>query len=82
MMGAHMIHDNSIPFVQRGNERVPEIIQKFFAGRSAAVNRTGRLTVASYGGKNRGIGRRIQGSLVYRPLPANGPPIAAAQVRV
>ena len=71
MMGAHMIHDNSIPFVQRGNERVPEIIQKFFTGRSTAVDRTGRLTVASYGGKNRGIGRRIQGSLVYRPLPAN-----------
>ena len=56
--------------MQRGNERVPEIVQKFFAGRSAAVNRTGRLTVASYGGKNRGIGRRIQGSLVYRPLAA------------
>ena len=64
-MGAHMIHDNSIPFVRRGNERVPEIIQKFFTGRSAAVNRMGSLTVAFYGGKNRGIGRRIQESLVY-----------------
>ena len=82
MMRTHIIHDSSIHFVQCGNERVPEIVQTFFAGRSAAVNRTGRLTVASYGGKNRGNGRRIQGSLVYRPLPANGPPIAAAQVRV
>ena len=80
MMRAHIIN-NSIPCVQRGNERVPEIVQTFFTGRSTAVNRMGSLTVASYGGKNRGIGRRIQGSLVYSLLPANGPPIAAAQVR-
>ena len=69
-MRAHIIHDNNIPFVQRGNERVPESVQKFFTGRSTAVNRMGSLTVASYGGKNRGIDRRIQGSLVYRPLAA------------
>ena len=65
MMRAHIIHDDNIPFVQRGNERVFKIVQKFFVGRSTAVNRIGRLTIASYGGKNRGIGRRIQGSLVY-----------------
>ena len=64
-MRAHIIHDDNIPFVQRGNERVLEIVQKFFAGRSTAVNRIGSLTVASYRGKNRGIGRCIQRSLVY-----------------
>ena len=37
MMRAHIIHDDNIPFVQRGNERVPESVQKFFAGRSTAV---------------------------------------------
>ena len=65
MMRAHIIDDDNIPFVQCGDERVIEIVQKLFAGRSTAVNRIGRLTVASYGGKNHGIGRRIQGSLVY-----------------
>ena len=43
MMRTHIIHDDNIPFVQCGNERVLEIVQKFFAGCSTAVNRIGRL---------------------------------------
>ena len=34
-------------------------------GERVAVNRIGSPIVESHGGKNRGIGRRIQGSLVY-----------------
>ena len=49
MMGAHIIHDDNIPFTQSGNERVLEVIQEFIAGRSAAVNRIGSLTIESYG---------------------------------
>ena len=48
MMRAHIIHDDNIPFVQRGNERVFEIVQKFFTGRSTAVNRISSLTIKSY----------------------------------
>ena len=48
MMRAHIIHDNNIPFVQSRDERISEIIQKFFAGRSAAVNRIGSLAIEFY----------------------------------
>ena len=78
MMRAHIIHDNNIPFVQRGNERVPEVVQKFFVGHSTAVNRMGRLTIESYGGKNRGIGRRMVLAGVFKGVLSTdrSPPMA------
>ena len=48
MVCTHIVHDDDIPFVQGGNEGIAEIVQKFFAGRSAAVNRISSLTVEPY----------------------------------